>query len=176
MEDSNIEHVREGIGQVLGSERKSKTDTDKTLSKSSDLTEGGNVTNKENESYVGKTDNIKVSSSKRKTILPKFLIEDSPGSRYTPFTKSVDLSGSKPQTVITVNKAHPFCSTLVEAGCLDALYTMAAAMLIGPSAYDKTNEEIYSDIEKLGEMYAAINDASTKALAEAKRKKLQIVS
>ena len=53
---------------------------------------------------------------------------------------------------------------------------MAAAMLIGPSAYDKTNEEIYSDIEKLGEMYAAINDASTKALAEAKRKKLQIVS
>ena len=172
LDDANIEHVRQGVGQVLSSERKSKTDSDTTLSSSKDLVEGQPSTKRRNESYVGKTDNINISSSTRRTILPVFTVVEDYASRYTPFSKSVDISGPKPKTVITVNRAHPFSKSLIEAGCVEALFTMAAAMLIGPSAYDRSNDEIYLEIEKFGEMYSEISKASS----EAKKNKLQIAS
>jgi hypothetical protein len=127
---------------------------------------------KENESYVGKTGKLKMSSSSKKTIVPGLEIEDNHGSRYTPFYKRLDTTVSPPRSIIVANNRHPFSRKLIEAGLLEELFTTAASMLLGPATHGKGNDEIVTDVENFGEIYTAVTEASS----EARKKNLKIAS
>lgn len=170
LNDAKVDHLREGVAHTFASERKSKTDPNKVLNVTPQ-TSRTNSQEKSKKSYIGKTDNVKAVTSSIRRILPEFKVIEDYASRYTPFTKTLDYSDTVPKTIICVNKAHPFTNSLMENNCIEELFTMASSMLLGPSTHGKTNEEIFDEIEKFGEMYSEI----TKAAQAAKKKKLKIV-
>ena len=158
IEQAELTHIEQGVASTFSNARRSRSEQGKTIPKARDFETKDTSSRKE--SYVGRTGEINKSTSSdiRNSNLPKFEIINAPESRYTPWSKTIDTSGSSPRMVIQVNRAHKFVANLLDAKppLVAEVFTTASAWLLGSSCHGKTDEEIFNEIQQFGETYVEI--------------------